>query len=147
MKKALFYFAVFAIFVFILSSCADAQQVQKCVTGHTYGFWGGLWHGIIAPFAFFGSLIDSDIAIYAINNNGGFYNLGFLMGIGALSISIFKGKSMIIISFEDDDEDEKCSGGCEGKCNHDCNNGQCCGKCNHKEKTNDDKKDDFYIVK
>ena len=55
-----------------LSSCADVQpHVQPCLEGHVYGFWGGLWHGIIAPFALVGSWFSDDIAVWAVNNNGG----------------------------------------------------------------------------
>jgi hypothetical protein len=28
------------------------------------------------------SLFDDDVAIYEMNNNGGWYDLGFLMGVG-----------------------------------------------------------------
>lgn len=48
---------------------------------YIYGFWGGLWHGIIAPFSFIGSLFSKDVAVWAVNNNGGWYTLGFLLGI------------------------------------------------------------------
>ena len=69
-----------------ISSCADVQtHVQPCLEGHVYGFWGGLWHGIIAPFAWIGSLFSDDIAVWAVNNNGGWYTFGFLLGIGALA--------------------------------------------------------------
>lgn len=68
----------------ILSGCADVEtSTVECLKGHEYGFWGGLWHGVIAPFAFIGSLIWDDIAVYAVNNNGGWYDLGFLIGVGA----------------------------------------------------------------
>ena len=33
----------------ILSGCANKEVVTECLKGHTYSFWGGLWHGIIAP--------------------------------------------------------------------------------------------------
>jgi hypothetical protein len=71
----------------LASSCADVSHVQKCLpeTEHTYGFWGGLWHGIIAPFAFIGELFSDDIAVYAKNNNGGWYDFGFLLGVGAFA--------------------------------------------------------------
>ena len=70
----------------LLSSCADVQpQVQACLEGYTYGFWGGLWHGWIAPFSWVGSLFSDDIAVWAVNNNGGWYNFGFVLGVGALS--------------------------------------------------------------
>jgi len=45
------------------------------------GFWTGLWHGIICPLTFIVSLFDDDVAIYEINNNGGWYDFGFLIGV------------------------------------------------------------------
>ena len=72
--------------VIVLSSCADVQpQLKECLIGHQYGFWGGLWHGMVAPFAFIGSLFTDDIAVWAVNNNGGWYTFGFVLGIGALT--------------------------------------------------------------
>lgn len=68
----------------LLTSCAEAQHVEACITGHTYGFWGGLWHGIIAPFTFVISIFNHDVAVWAVNNNGGWYTFGFLLGIGSL---------------------------------------------------------------
>ena len=69
-----------------LSSCADVQpHIQPCLEGHTYGFLGGLWHGMIAPFAWIGSLFSDDIAVWAVNNNGGWYTFGFVLGVGALT--------------------------------------------------------------
>ena len=85
MKKytLLFLFAAVAV---ILSSCADVSHVQACLppTEHTYGFWGGLWHGMVAGFAFIGSLFSDDIAVWAVNNNGGWYTFGFVLGSGSL---------------------------------------------------------------
>jgi hypothetical protein len=69
-----------------LVSCADSEVVDSCVDEkNTYGFWGGLWHGIIAPISFFGSLIWDDISMYALNNNGGWYDFGFILGVGGLT--------------------------------------------------------------
>lgn len=83
-KTAKLFFIIIAICI-LLPSCADVQpQVSQCVLGHQYGFWGGLWHGMIAPFSFIGSLFSDDIAVWAINNNGGWYEFGFVLGIGAL---------------------------------------------------------------
>lgn len=70
--------------VFLLSSCAEAQHIDACKTGQTYGFLGGLWHGIIAPFSFVCSLFMDNVAVWAVNNNGGWYTFGFLIGIGGL---------------------------------------------------------------
>lgn len=76
------------LLILFMSSCADVQpQIQTCLEGHRYGFWGGLWHGIIAPISFIGSLFSDNIDVWAINNNGGWYTFGFLLGIGSISIS------------------------------------------------------------
>lgn len=70
------------VFLALFTGCARSENVDQCLTGHTYGFFGGLWHGFIAPFDFVGMLFDKDITMYAQNNNGGFYALGFLLGSG-----------------------------------------------------------------
>ncbi|OGQ23278.1 MAG: hypothetical protein A2138_13470 [Deltaproteobacteria bacterium RBG_16_71_12] len=46
------------------------------------GFWRGLAHGFIAPVTFVVSLFREDVSIYEVKNNGGFYDAGFLIGIG-----------------------------------------------------------------
>jgi len=77
------FLILFFIFVlFILTGCAQNEVVDQCLTGHKYGFFGGLWHGFIAPFDFIGMLFNNEITMYAQNNNGGLYALGFLMGSG-----------------------------------------------------------------
>jgi hypothetical protein len=79
------------LFLLFLTGCAQTQpHLQPCLEGHVYGFWGGLWHGIIAPFGFIGSLFNNNIAVWAVNNNGGWYTFGFVLGIGALSGSSTK---------------------------------------------------------
>jgi hypothetical protein len=70
------------LMVILLSGCANREVVTQCLQGHTYGFWGGLLHGIIAPFDFIGMLIWDDITMYAQNNNGAWYAAGFLIGSG-----------------------------------------------------------------
>ena len=69
-------------FIFVLTGCAQSEPVDACLKGHTYGFFGGLWHGFIAPFDFIGMLFNDKITMYAQNNNGGLYALGFLIGSG-----------------------------------------------------------------
>jgi len=51
--------------------------------GTVAGFWTGIWHGIIAPIAFIISLFNENVGMYAIHNNGGWYNFGFLFGLSA----------------------------------------------------------------
>ena len=69
----------------LLSSCAHSTNIDNCIGSNTYGFWGGIWHGVVAPFSFIGSLFSDNIAVYAVENNGGWYDLGFLLGVGGLS--------------------------------------------------------------
>ena len=65
----------------IFTSCADVSNVQFLdETEHIYGFWGGTWHGMIMLPAFVCSLFDNNVAIYAVNNNGVFYDFGFIGG-------------------------------------------------------------------
>lgn len=85
-KNTLLVLLSLSLCVIILSSCADSEIVKGCLEGHTYGFWGGLWHGIIAPFDFIGMLISDNISVYAQNNNGGWYAFGFLIGSGGWGV-------------------------------------------------------------
>jgi len=80
-NKSLFVLLIFSVLIFI-TGCAQNEVVDQCLTGHTYGFFGGLWHGFIAPFDFIGMLFNDEITMYAQNNNGGLYALGFLIGGG-----------------------------------------------------------------
>lgn len=84
MKKKISIVLIFIGILFLMSSCADVETIDACVKGDKYGFWGGLWHGLILPISFIGSLLDGDIAIYAVNNNGGWYNFGFFLGASAV---------------------------------------------------------------
>ena len=84
MKKVKYVFVLLGI-VFLFSSCADvSEHVNKCITSDACGFWHGLWHGMILPISWIVSLFDSDVAIYAYNNTGGWYDFGFIFGVGAL---------------------------------------------------------------
>jgi hypothetical protein len=84
---------IFLSLVIILTGCAQNESVKLCLTGHTYGFFGGLWHGFIAPFDFIGMLFNDKITMYAQNNNGGLYALGFLLGSGGWGFLSSKGAS------------------------------------------------------
>jgi hypothetical protein len=88
----LFQFFLLLFILAILSGCAQNEVVNQCLKGHTYGFFGGLWHGFIAPFDFIGMLLNDKITMYAQNNNGGLYALGFLLGSGGWGF--FGGKGM-----------------------------------------------------
>jgi hypothetical protein len=70
--------------LFLMTGCAPSISVEQCVENDLYGFWGGLWHGIIAPISFVLSLFMDDVAMYAVNNTGGWYDFGFVLGAGIL---------------------------------------------------------------
>ena len=72
----------FLLLAFLFFSCAQTEPVQECLTGKQYGFFYGLLHGFITPVSFIVSLFDDNVAIYAVNNKGWWYDLGFLLGSG-----------------------------------------------------------------
>ncbi len=45
------------------------------------GLLAGIWHGLLAPYSLAVHLFDGDIGMYARNNAGWFYDLGFLIGV------------------------------------------------------------------
>jgi hypothetical protein len=83
MKKLSLFLIIGVLVVLSMSGCADVINVKECIkpSEHVYGFWGGTWHGMISWFSFIGSLFSDDIAVYAINNNGSWYNFGFVGGL------------------------------------------------------------------
>jgi hypothetical protein len=90
-----FFIMVVLSMVIVITGCAQNETVKQCLTGHTYGFFGGLWHGFIAPFDFIGMLFNEKITMYAQNNNGGLYALGFLIGSGGWGFFGSKGANKV----------------------------------------------------
>ena len=72
---------LFVLLIFIMTSCAETIDLDTCLPEKTLGFWWGLLHGFISFFTFIISLFKDEVAIYAVNNNGGWYNAGFILGI------------------------------------------------------------------
>jgi hypothetical protein len=52
--------------------------------GHVSGFWRGLWHGFISPFTFIISLFSDKVEVFEVHNNGGWYALGFMIGVSSI---------------------------------------------------------------
>ncbi len=88
MRKIIFI----AMALLLLTGCADSVSFDDAKGMDQVGFIHGFWHGAILVFSFAGSLFSDDIAVYAIYNNGGWYDLGFLMGAGALTSTATKSK-------------------------------------------------------
>ncbi|MCK5236104.1 MAG: hypothetical protein KAR06_03880 [Deltaproteobacteria bacterium] len=74
----------------LVAGCADTVTFTQAINIEPVGFWYGLWHGVTFPISWIGSLISDDIAVYAIYNNGGWYDFGFFLGVGGLSSSVTK---------------------------------------------------------
>jgi hypothetical protein len=68
--------------IILLSGCANNEIVTECLKGQTYGFWDGLWHGIIAPIDLIAMIWRNDVSVFAPNNNGAWYAFGFIIGSG-----------------------------------------------------------------
>jgi len=79
---------VSAVAILVLASgCAAGSNPMvgtPAADGETAGFFLGLWHGFIMPFAFVASLFLDDVSIYEVHNSGGWYNLGYLIGLAGI---------------------------------------------------------------
>ena len=64
---------------------AGANSKYKLLGVRPAGFWAGFWHGVIAPITFFVCLFVKGVRIYETNNNGRWYDFGFMLGVGAFA--------------------------------------------------------------
>jgi hypothetical protein len=71
-----------------LSACAS--QSAAAVAPAAPGFLLGLWHGFIFPVAWALSLFMPDVAVYAVPNNGGWYDFGYFLGIVVFGVGARK---------------------------------------------------------
>jgi hypothetical protein len=72
-----------------LTACA-ATQAPDAVDAAAPGFWLGLWHGFIFPVAWIVSLFVPKVAVYAVPNNGGWYDFGYFLGIVVFGVGARK---------------------------------------------------------
>ena len=75
MKKAY----ILLLVLLLLASCAY-QPINTAYDPP--GFFMGIIHGLIAPFALIIGFF-SDVRVYAFPNSGWWYDLGFMIGIGS----------------------------------------------------------------
>lgn len=73
----------------MLAACA-ATQAADAVAPAAPGFLLGLWHGFIFPVAWLVSLFTDKVAIYAVPNNGGWYDFGYFLGIVVFGVGARK---------------------------------------------------------
>jgi hypothetical protein len=65
----------------VLVSCASQPLAEH--GPEIPGFWFGLLHGAISPFALIASAF-TDVRIYAFPNSGEWYDIGFVLGCAAI---------------------------------------------------------------
>jgi len=83
MRKVIAVLCVLVLAAFLIGCAPGANSLANTAgpRGATAGFWLGLWNGIISPVTFVISLFDRNVQMYEVHNNGGWYNLGFLLGV------------------------------------------------------------------
>jgi hypothetical protein len=81
--------ALLAAATLALAGCA-ARQAGAAVAPDAPGFLLGLWHGFIFPVAWIVSLFLDEVAVYAVPNNGGWYDFGYFLGIVVFGVGARK---------------------------------------------------------
>lgn len=69
----------------LVAGCAATENPLRNVP-ESAGFWIGLWHGMICPIALVVSWFNHSVTIYEVQNNGPWYDTGFVLGAGAWGI-------------------------------------------------------------
>ena len=68
-----------------LAACV-ATEAPSAISPDAPGFLLGVWHGFIFPVSFLLSLFIDDINVYAVPNNGHWYDFGYFVGIVFLGV-------------------------------------------------------------
>jgi hypothetical protein len=78
-RRTVVLLAVLVLAVLLLSSCAAGPN-PDVGADQPAGFLRGLWHGFIILVTFVISLFTDTVSIYEVNNNGNWYDFGFVLG-------------------------------------------------------------------
>jgi hypothetical protein len=82
MKQNKLFIVISLLTLSLLFGCANSVDVNDCLPQEEKaGFWSGTWDGMISTFSFIGSLFNDNIAVYDVNNNGAWYDFGFIGGL------------------------------------------------------------------
>ena len=84
-----------ALSPFVLLAACAATQASDAVAPQAPGFLLGLWHGFIFPVAWVVSLFASNVAVYAVPNNGGWYDFGYFLGIVVFGVGAHRGPKVV----------------------------------------------------
>jgi hypothetical protein len=71
------FFAIPVLLLLTACAAGDAQFSQETPAG----FWFGLWHGVISVISLIIHIFNENVVVYEVNNTGGWYDFGFLLGI------------------------------------------------------------------
>ena len=88
-----FYVLGLAAPMLVLSACA--RQSAAAVVAGSPGFLQGLWDGFVFPFAWVVSLFVPEVAVYAVPNNGGWYDFGYFLGIVVFGVGARGGTRVV----------------------------------------------------
>ncbi len=77
------------LFSVFLGAAYDWSAKRYYGQDHVAGFYSGLTHGAMMPAALPTLLTGKDLPIYATNNVGRGYNIGFILGINACGTLFF----------------------------------------------------------
>lgn len=70
---------ILTVSTLFLTSCAAGNA--QFTADAPAGFWYGLWHGIISFISLIIHIFNPDVMVYELNNTGGWYDFGFLIGV------------------------------------------------------------------
>jgi hypothetical protein len=84
------------IMQFSLAACAHQVASTVAHTPDTPGFLLGVWHGFIFPVAWVLSLFVKSVAVYAVPNQGGWYDFGFFVGIVFLGVGSHRTRKVYV---------------------------------------------------
>ncbi|WP_189604812.1 hypothetical protein [Salinimicrobium marinum] len=84
-SKRLITIVLFLFLVLCLTSCAPAGPTE-----YEYGFFSGVWHSFISPISVIGSAFSSEIAVYAVTNNGFWYYSGCAIELIVFCVIMFR---------------------------------------------------------
>ena len=77
------------VFTIILGFAQGWAATRTYQPAQPAGFRMGLAHGMLMPAAFPGLVMGHDLPIYAANNQGRVYNLGYILGINTCGAIFF----------------------------------------------------------
>jgi len=77
-RMMVLFLCIIVLLVFVSCAAGNERYVDSPA-----GFWAGLWHGFICFFTFIIGLFSDSVRLYEVNNTGGWYDFGFILGAAA----------------------------------------------------------------